>query len=167
LYLIRDAIFFIGGGITMPSAFLYPLKQESHNCYTYPYKGGLKMATSEAAPKIIIADDIYEVRATYRKMLVREGYNIVGEAEDGDEVEALVQKLHPDLVIMDYNMKRMNGLEAIKKLKKLDPGIRIIMITGAPSPSLVAECIKAGASNFLSKPFDKNHFLHLIKRLSA
>ena len=125
------------------------------------------MENSAGAPRIIIADDMCEVRALYRKMLDQEGYNIVGEAEDGDEVEYLAKKMCPDLVIMDYNMERMNGIEAIKKLKQLDPNIRIIMITGAPSPSLVAECIEAGASNFLSKPFDKNHFLQLVKRLSG
>ncbi|MFA6451651.1 MAG: response regulator [bacterium] len=117
------------------------------------------------APKILIADDTKEVRAAMRKLLEREGYIVVGEAEDGDEAVTMAAELKPDLIIIDNVMHKMHGVEAIKLIKSKNPYIEIIMVTGVPSPSLIADCIKAGATNFLSKPIDRNHFLHIVKNI--
>jgi YesN/AraC family two-component response regulator len=112
---------------------------------------------------IMIVDDDAAVRATIRKIIEREGYKIAAEAGDGSEAVILAKQLKPDLVIIDNNMLKMHGIEAIKIMKAENPEMKAIMLTGAPSPSLVSECFKAGCSNFLSKPVDNNHLLRVIK----
>jgi two-component system, chemotaxis family, chemotaxis protein CheY len=143
------------------------VKTQNEGAYIYPYKREDNMETDAVASKILIADDTKEVRDTIRMMLEREGYLIVGEAEDGGEAVSMAAELKPDLVIIDNLMHKMHGVEAIKLIKANNPNINIIMLTGVPSPSLVADCIKAGATNFLSKPIDRNHFLHIVKNICS
>jgi two-component system, chemotaxis family, chemotaxis protein CheY len=135
--------------------------------FKYIYRNENSMKNEAAVPRIMIVDDMPDVRSTLKRILTHEGYNIAGEAEDGGEAVVMAKELKPDLIIMDYMMHEMNGIEATKILKAENPYIKVIIYTGEPAPSLVAECIKAGASNFIPKPVDRNHLLLLVKNLCA
>jgi|GEM_PF-5753017 len=147
------------------ASVIIAIDPKNSGSFKYPYREDIYMKNDVNAPKILIADDTKEVRAAMRKLLEREGYIVVGEAEDGDEAVTMAAELKPDLIIIDNVMHKMHGVEAIKLIKSKNPYIEIIMVTGVPSPSLIADCIKAGATNFLSKPIDRNHFLHIVKNI--
>ena len=94
------------------------------------------------------------MRNLIKGTLVKEGYEIVGEAKDGVEAVELYKELKPDLVTMDITMENMNGIEAVKQIIALDPDAKIIMVSALGQEDFVKEAIKVGASDFIVKPFD-------------
>ena len=105
--------------------------------------------------KILVADDAAIMRLMLRNILSGAGYNVVGEASDGREAVRRYQELMPDLVTMDITMPGMNGIEAVKSIKNIDPSAKIIMCSAMGQKSMVLEAIEAGAINFIVKPFDE------------
>ena len=125
----------------------------------------LNREDSISGPTILIVDDMQPVRKIIRRILESECYCVVGDAEDGDEAIILSIKLKPDIVIMDYNMSRVNGIEATRKITAANPRTKIIIMTGYAKPSLVMECMRAGASNFLIKPVQYHSLLNYGVRI--
>lgn len=113
--------------------------------------------------KILIVDDEPGIRKVLKCALEQEGYQRIEEAEDGDEAVAFCRMANPDLIVMDNQMKRLCGRQAISRIKEEHPDTKIIIMTGMPMPSLVRECMSAGAASFLIKPIGIPHFLTLIK----
>jgi two-component system chemotaxis response regulator CheY len=103
--------------------------------------------------KILIADDAQFMRMLIGRILRENGHNIVGEARNGEEVVELYAKLRPDLVTMDVVMPKMNGLEAIRKIISFDANARIVVVTALGQEAIAFEAVKAGAKNFVVKPF--------------
>src|SRR5260221_14077422 len=105
------------------------------------------------AVRILLVDDSAIVRSGYRALLGRAaGYEVVGEAEDGDEVLAAVERLRPDLVLMDVEMRRLGGLNATKHLtESLGTYPRVLMSSLHGDDHLVAEALRAGARGYLLK----------------
>jgi DNA-binding NarL/FixJ family response regulator len=104
-------------------------------------------------PKILIVDDHEIVREGLRNLLsqTRPGWNICGQATNGEEAVAAVTKLRPDAVILDITMPVMNGLEAAARIAKLDKACRILMFTMHESDRLCGEIREAGAQGFVLK----------------
>jgi len=101
---------------------------------------------------ILIADDHGVMRAGLRALLEDEaGMQVVGEAVNGDEALHLADVLHPDIVLLDLSMPGMDGIETTRKLKRMFPDIKVLILTVYEDESLVREAIRAGAAGFIIK----------------
>jgi DNA-binding NarL/FixJ family response regulator len=102
--------------------------------------------------KVMIADDTDSVRFALRLALEYLGHEVVGFAADGHEAIEKYGSMHPDLIVMDVRMPRMDGLTCTALLSKTDPSARVVVVTG--SRTTESEAREAGARGFLEKPFD-------------
>ena len=119
------------------------------------------------AKKILIVDDAAFMRMMIKDILVRNGYNVIGEAENGRKAVEKYKELNPDLVIMDITMPDMDGIQAVKEIKKIDPKATIIMCSAMGQQAMVIESIQAGAKDFIVKPFQADRVLEAIKRVAG
>lgn len=115
--------------------------------------------------KVLIVDDAKFMRMTLSKILTNSGHEIIGEAENGAEAITLFRTLQPDLVTMDITMPEMNGIEALKEIKKEFPQSKIIMCSAMGQQKMVVEAIEAGAKDFIVKPFDETRVSDAINRV--
>jgi two-component system, chemotaxis family, chemotaxis protein CheY len=115
--------------------------------------------------RILIVDDTLFMRTLLKNILFSGGHAIVGEAGDGDEAIEKYKELKPDLVTMDVVMPKMNGIEALKAIKALDPNARIIMCTAVGQEQMVKLAIKSGARGYVVKPFQAPKVLEEIKNV--
>ena len=115
----------------------------------YPLK---KVPMTDKTVKIFLADDHTIVRQGLAKLLEAEpGFEVIGEAEDGREAVNRVQKMLPDVVIMDIAMPMLNGIEATRQIKKILPQIKIIILSMHSHDRYISELIGLGASGYLLK----------------
>ncbi len=117
-------------------------------------------------PKILVVDDAAFMRMRCTKLLTEGGYQ-VAEAATGSEAVASYKADKPDGVLMDITMPDMDGLTALKEIRKFDPDAKIAMCTAMGQQSLVMEALKAGAKDFVVKPFDPGRVLAAVKKLIA
>ena len=103
--------------------------------------------------RILIVDDAMFMRVTLRNILTKEGHEVVGEAENGEEAVAKYEELRPDVVTMDITMPKMDGIAAVKVIMESHPDAKIIMCTAMGQKNMVLEAIQAGAKDFIVKPF--------------
>jgi len=112
---------------------------------------------------VLVCDDEEGVRETLKHMLGGE-YEL-SFAADGEEAVEHVKTHNPDMAIMDIKMPRLNGLEALRKIKELKPGIRVVIITGYESTDVATEAINLGADDYITKPFRQQKILTQIRAL--
>lgn len=112
--------------------------------------------------RILIVDDTLFMRTLLKNILSSGGHEIAGEAEDGDIGVTKYRELKPDLVTMDVVMPKMNGIEALKAIKALDPNARVIMCTAVGQEQMVKLAIKSGARGYIVKPFQAPKVLEEI-----
>ena len=105
------------------------------------------------AKNILISDDAAFMRMMIKDILTKNGYNVVGEAENGARAVEKYNELKPDLVLMDITMPEMDGIQALKKIKENDPSALVIMCSAMGQQAMVIESIQAGAKDFIVKPF--------------
>lgn len=116
--------------------------------------------------RVVIADDSRTALYSVCKFLEFSGqFEIVGTAFDGLLLLRLVERFKPDLVLADVSMPRMNGFEAAAKLRKANPGLRILMFSGLDGLSLRDECMRSGADSFVPKNHMPEKLLQEIVRL--
>ncbi len=113
---------------------------------------------------ILLADDISFIKMVQKEVLEKQGYEVVGEASDGIEVIEKYKKLKPDVVIMDITMPKMDGLNAMKAILRLDSNARIIVCSALGQYQLIIDAIKAGAKDFVVKPFDPKRLALAIEK---
>lgn len=113
--------------------------------------------------KILLVDDASFMRMMVGNIVKKAGYEVVGEAPNGLEGVKKYKELSPDLVFMDITMPVMNGIEAVKEIKKINPSAKIIMCSAMGQKTMVVDAIKAGASNFIVKPFQEDKLLEVIQ----
>ncbi|WNV88020.1 response regulator transcription factor [Umezawaea sp. Da 62-37] len=102
--------------------------------------------------RVVLADDQDLVRAGFRVILgTEEGIEVVGEAGDGAEAVELVERLEPDVVLMDVQMPRMDGLEATRRILGSDSTAKVVILTTFDREDYLFEALRAGASGFLLK----------------
>jgi len=113
--------------------------------------------------KILVADDAMFMRNRTSKLLTANGYEVV-EAANGEEAVKLYFEEKPDVVLMDITMPEMDGIEALKQLRAKDPDAKVIIVTAMGQKSMVLEAIKAGARDFIVKPFDPDKLLEAVRK---
>ena len=112
---------------------------------------------------ILICDDEEGVRETLKHMLG--GDYELSFAVDGEAAVEHVKANDPAMAIMDIKMPKMNGLEALRKIKELKPGVRVLIITGYESTDVATEAIKLGADDYITKPFRQQKILTQVRAL--
>lgn len=115
--------------------------------------------------KILIIDDSRTSRKILRGMLEEAGHEIVDEGVDGKDGFEKYKQYKPDLVTLDITMPVMDGLESLKCIKEFDKDAKVIMVTAAGQQSKMVEAIKLGASEFVTKPFEKENILKLVDKM--
>lgn len=116
---------------------------------------------------ILICDDAAFMRMMLKEILVKGGYEVVGEAANGAEGIEKYNSLKPDLVTMDITMPDMDGISALKAIRSGDPGARVIMCSAMGQQAMVVESIQAGAKDFIVKPFQKERVIEAIQKALA
>ena len=116
------------------------------------------------ATRVLVVDDAAFMRTTAKDILSKNGYEIVGEAENGMKALEKYQELKPDLVTMDITMPEMDGITAVKEIKKVDPGAKVVMCSAMGQQAMVIEAIQAGARDFIVKPFQADRVLEAIRK---
>ncbi len=114
----------------------------------------------------MIVDDAAFMRLNLKNIL-KEDYEIVGEAQNGKEAVEMYQELTPDIVTMDITMPVMDGLEAIKAIKDIDPEAQIIVCSAMGQQKMIIEAIEAGAKDFIVKPFKEGRVIEAIRKLTG
>ncbi|MFP3975011.1 MAG: response regulator [Dehalococcoidia bacterium] len=114
--------------------------------------------------KVMIVDDAAFVRMKCSKMLTDNGYE-VAQAANGTEALGKYKEVRPDLVLLDITMPEMDGLTTLKELIKMDSDVKVAMVTAMGQQSIVMDAIKAGAKDFVVKPFDPNRVLATVEKL--
>lgn len=114
--------------------------------------------------KILVVDDAAFMRMMIKDILVKNGYDVVGEASNGAEAVVRFRELEPDLVTMDITMPEMDGITALREIKKTHPQARVVMCSAMGQQAMVLEAIQAGARDFVVKPFQADRVLDAVKK---
>ncbi len=115
--------------------------------------------------RILIVDDATFMRMILGKMLTENGFEVVGEAENGKKAIEKYKELKPDLVTLDITMPELDGISAAKEILKLDGDAKIIMCSAMGQQAMVVDAIKAGAKDFIVKPFQVERVVESIKKV--
>ena len=117
------------------------------------------------AKNILLCDDAAFMRMMIKNVRAKGGYNVVGEAENGAKAVEKYKELSPDLVLMDITMPEMDGIQALKEIKAIDGGAKVIMCSAMGQQAMVVESIQAGAKDFIVKPFQEDRVLEAVKKV--
>lgn len=115
---------------------------------------------------IIICDDAAFMRMMLKDIVTKGGYTVVGEAANGKEAIVAYEKEKPDVLLMDITMPEMDGITALKEIRKKDPDAIVIMLSAMGENARVIEAMKAGARDALVKPFLPERVLDTLKKIS-
>jgi len=114
--------------------------------------------------RILIVDDAAFMRMMLRDILTKNGYEVAGEAANGVIAVEKYKEIRPDLVTMDITMPEMDGITAVREIRKLDPEAKIIMCSAMGQQAMVIEAIQAGARDFIVKPFQPERVLEAVRK---
>lgn len=117
------------------------------------------------AKNILVCDDAAFMRMMIKDILNKNGYNVAGEAENGIRAVEKYKEVSPDLVLMDITMPEMDGIQALKEIKKVDAGAKVIMCSAMGQQAMVIESIQAGAKDFIVKPFQAERVIEAVKKV--
>lgn len=115
--------------------------------------------------RILIVDDAAFMRSMIKTILTKNGYDVVGEGQDGNEALAKYKELKPDLVTLDITMPNKDGLSALKSIMEFDKDAKVVMCTAMGQQSMVMDAIRSGAKDFIVKPFQADKVIESIKRI--
>ena len=117
------------------------------------------------AKNILVCDDAAFMRMMIKDILTKNGYNVAGESENCLKAIEKLNETKPDLVLMDITMPEMDGIQALKKIKELDPAANVIMCSAMGQQAMVIEAIQSGAKDFIVKPFQAERVLEAVKKV--
>ncbi|MGF0242633.1 response regulator transcription factor [Rhodococcus sp. IEGM1300] len=116
--------------------------------------------------KLLLIDDHSLIRAGVRALVLDiPGYSVVGEASDGSQLLELVEKLSPDIVLLDISMKEVGGLEALQRLKQVRPQSKVLILSMHTDPTLIMQALESGAHGYLLKDTTANELEHALEAL--
>ncbi|SNB45577.1 response regulator [Geobacter sp. DSM 9736] len=117
--------------------------------------------------KVLIVDDSISVARQLEKIICDSGeFEVAGHGKNGLEAIKLHQTLHPDIICMDMNMPQMDGITALRSLVALDREVKVVMITSLGGVGdKFTECMKLGARSVISKPFEAENVLSILRTL--
>lgn len=119
------------------------------------------------AKRVLIVDDAVFMRMKLKNILEANGYEVAGEAQNGQEAFDLYQSTKPDLVTMDITMPDVDGLDALKMIKGADASARVVMCSAMGQQGMVMDAIRSGAVDFIVKPFDTDRVIKAIEKALA
>ena len=117
--------------------------------------------------RVLVVDDAVFMRKVVSDALAKGGHEVVGEASNGEEAVQRFQDLKPEVTTLDITMPVKDGLSALREIVALDPGARVVMCSALGQESKVLEAIKAGAKDFIVKPFQADRVLGAIEKAVA
>ena len=115
--------------------------------------------------RVLIVDDAMFMRMMLKDILNKNGYEVVGEAANGKEAIDKYIELRPDLVLLDITMPEMDGIEALKKIKIIEPNAKIIMCSAMGQQAMVIDAIQNGALDFVVKPFQQDRVIESLRKI--
>ena len=115
--------------------------------------------------RVLIVDDAAFMRMSIKNILTNYEYEIVGEAENGLEAVDKYKELQPDIVTMDITMPELDGIQALRMIKKIDPGASVVMVSALGQEAKMKEAIIYGAKGFIVKPFKEEILLGALAKL--
>jgi len=116
--------------------------------------------------KILALDDVQDAGNLIKRILERKGHEVLVFTEEEDALK--YARAHPvDLAILDIKLKKMSGVEVLEELKKINTGIRVIMLTGYPTLETARESLKLGAGEYCVKPIDKDELEEKVAAVLA
>ena len=115
--------------------------------------------------QVLIVDDASFMRMMIKDILTKNGYEVVGEAENGNKALEKYKELKPDLVLMDITMPEVDGIAALKNIRKEDGNAKVVMCSAMGQQNMVIEAIQSGARDFIVKPFQPDRVLEAIKKV--
>lgn len=119
------------------------------------------------AKRVLVVDDALIIRNRITQIAEEAGWKIAGQAHDGEEALEIFQKEQPDLVTLDIVMPKLDGVATLKKIMQQDPHARVVMISAVNQKQKLAECIQAGAIDFIVKPFEKATLRSFFEKVLA
>ena len=122
------------------------------------------MLQQESKPIILVVDDQMGVRRLLYEAFQEDNNNVI-MASSGQEAIEKVKENKPDIILMDMKMPGMNGLEALQEMKKMYDDLLVIMMTAYGELEIVAEAMKLGVKEYITKPFDINELRSLVKKV--
>lgn len=117
--------------------------------------------------RVLVVDDAMFMRKMVSDALSKGGHEVVGEAANGQEAVSRFSELKPEVTTLDITMPEMDGIAALKAILEVDPGARVIMCSALGQESKVLESIKAGARDFVVKPFQPDRVLEAVGKALA
>lgn len=126
-------------------------------------KATLKADKTGSLPTVLVVDDSALIRKILIKLLDENGFNVVGEATNGKEGVELYQDLEPDFVTLDITMPVMDGVEALKQIKAINPEAKVAMVSAAGQKDKLMDALKNGAELFFTKPFNEQEVIAGLK----
>ncbi|MBO5373426.1 MAG: response regulator [Lachnospiraceae bacterium] len=105
------------------------------------------------------------MRMMLKDILTKNGYEVVGEAENGAKAVEKYKEVTPDLVTMDITMPEMDGISALKNIRSIDSNAKVVMCSAMGQQAMVIEAIQAGARDFIVKPFQADRVLEAVKKV--
>ncbi|EKQ56629.1 MULTISPECIES: response regulator [unclassified Clostridium] len=115
--------------------------------------------------KILICDDTKFMRVTLKNSLEKEGYQVVDEAENGEMLIEKYKQLNPDLIIVDITMPVMDGISALSSIMEINSSAKVIICSAMGQDEVVIRAIKAGAKDFIVKPFKTERLIESVKKV--
>ncbi|WP_057743137.1 response regulator [Liquorilactobacillus capillatus] len=116
------------------------------------------------AKKVLIVDDAVFMRMKLKDILSKNGYEVADEAQNGQEAFEKYQATKPDLVTMDITMPEVDGIQALKMIREADANAKVIMCSAMGQQGMVMDAIRAGAVDFIVKPFDTDRVIKAIDK---
>lgn len=121
---------------------------------------------SSSGCRILIVDDASFMRTVLKDILKSNGLATeIVEAGDGVEGVRAYQKYKPDLVTMDVNMPRADGIQALRAIMKINPTAKVVMVTSIEQKEIVQDAMRMGARDYVVKPFDRTHVPLVLNRV--
>jgi two-component system chemotaxis response regulator CheY len=114
--------------------------------------------------RILVVDDANFMRMIVKDTLTPKGFEICGEAANGNEAVRQYERLKPDLVTMDITMKEKDGVDAAREILTKDPNARIVMVTALGQEKMLLDCLSLGVKDFVVKPFEAQRIVSAVQK---
>lgn len=115
--------------------------------------------------RVLIVDDTAFMRMLLKAMLEKNGFQVIGEAENGSVAVKKYKELKPDIVTMDITMPKMDGIQALREIRQFDSNSKVVMISALGQESFVREAVLLGAKGFIIKPFREDYVVKTLNKL--
>ena len=117
--------------------------------------------------KVLVVDDAAFMRLAIKNVLEKNGFLVVGDAKNGRKAVEKYIETRPDIVTMDITMPDMTGIDALKKIREIDPDAKVVMISAMGQEKMVKEAILSGAKNFIVKPYKEEHIVRTLLKVAS